>query len=120
MRVTVVYYKSLTLISIKSHAKQNPHIKSQSSDRKIILEPVRKTPLDFLLLIITIVFIALAGFNYYKNIVTRSAIIALPAVIFLLFLIIPKYLQVSYLPVLVAAAMFRLIIELYAHGTWAH
>ncbi|GEM_PF-5860662 len=67
MRVTVVYYKSLTLISIKSHAKQNPHIKSQSSDRKIILESVRKTPLDFFLLIITIVFIALAGFNYFKK-----------------------------------------------------
>ena len=67
MRATVVYYEGLTLLPIKSRAKQNSHIKSQSNDKKIILDPVRKTLLDYLLLIIAIVSLALAGFNYFKT-----------------------------------------------------
>ncbi|AVP94593.1 MULTISPECIES: cold shock domain-containing protein [Aeromonas] len=84
MRATVVYYEGLTLLPIKSRAKQNSHIKSQSSDKKIILEPVRKTLLDYLLLVIAIVSLALAGFNYFKtNDVTISVLIALPTAFFL-------------------------------------
>jgi len=82
MRATEVYYEGLTLRPIKSVSNQNSHTQRQSSDRKIILEPVRKTALDYVCLVIAIILGAVAGFSYFNSKDLTMAIpIALPAII---------------------------------------
>ena len=83
MRATEVHYEGLTLRPIKSVSKQNSQGHRQSNDTKIILEPVRKTGLDYVFLVIAIILIAVAGFSYFnsKNLTTAIPF-ALPAIIF--------------------------------------
>lgn len=82
VRATEVYYEGWTLRPIKQPSKQSSHSKGGSSDKKIALEPVRKKPLDYVFLIMAIVLITLAGFNYFKEKdLTISLPIALLAII---------------------------------------
>lgn len=82
MRATEVYYEGLTLRPIKSVSKQNSQSHRQSNDKKIILEPVKKTGLDYIFLVIAIILIAVAGFSYFNSKDLTTVIpIALPAII---------------------------------------
>lgn len=82
MRATEVYYEGLTLRPIKSISKQNNHTHRQSNDKKIILEPVKKTSLDHVFLVIAIGLIATAGYSYFNSKdLTLSIPFALPAIV---------------------------------------
>lgn len=79
VRATEVYYEGWTLRPITQPSKQSSRFKGGSSDKRIILEPVKKTPLDYVFLILAIVLIALAGFNYFKE---KDLTISLPIAFF--------------------------------------
>ncbi|WP_323926020.1 cold shock domain-containing protein [Aeromonas caviae] len=84
VRATEVYYEGWTLRPIKQPSKQSSRSKGGPSDKKIILEPVRKTPLDYVFLILAIVLIAFTGFKYYKE---KDLAISLPIALFAMILL---------------------------------
>ena len=84
MKATEVYYEGLTLRPIKSVSKHNTQDQHNSNGKKIILEPVKKTALDYIFLIIAMILFAIAGFAYFNTNNLYTAIpIGAPALILL-------------------------------------
>ena len=75
MKATEVYYEGLTLQAMTPAAKKQQQHARQSYDQHIVLEPMKRTNLDHVLLLIAFLFLASAVLLFFK---TNNLTIAVP------------------------------------------
>ena len=84
MKATEVYYEGLSLQAMKPAAKKQQQDAHQSYDQHIVLEPMKRTNVDHVLLLVAFLFLASAGLLFFKtNNLTTTIPLGIPALILL-------------------------------------
>lgn len=81
MKATEVYYEGLSLQAVKPAAKKQHHTQP-AYGKAIVIEPMKKTNVDHVLLLIAVLFLASAGLLFFKtNNVATAIPLGIPALI---------------------------------------